>query len=212
VSIANSTELGTVYSLEEIREIADHAHANGMLLHLDGARLANAAVSLGVDVGELGSKVGVDVLTFGGTKNGALGAEAVVVLDDDLVAAMPFIRKQSMQLASKMRYVSAQFVALLTDDLWRRNAEHANAMARRLATGVEGVPGGTVTDTVAANAVFAVLPPEVTRTLQEEFTFYVWNPGTGQVRWMTSWATTEEQVDEFVGRIREVATAYAGKL
>lgn len=212
VSIANSTELGTVYSLEEIREIADHAHANGMLLHLDGARLANAAVSLGVDVGELGSKVGVDVLTFGGTKNGALGAEAVVVLDDDLVAAMPFIRKQSMQLASKMRYVSAQFVALLTDDLWRRNAEHANAMARRLAIGVEGVPGVTVTDTVAANAVFAVLPPEVTRTLQEEFTFYVWNPGTGQVRWMTSWATTEEQVDEFVGRIREVATAYAGKL
>lgn len=133
VSIANSTELGTVYSLEEIRELADRAHANGMLLHLDGARLANAAVSLGVDVGELGTGVGVDVLTFGGTKNGALGVEAVVVLDEDLVAAMPYIRKQSMQLASKMRYVSAQFVALLTDDLWRRNAEHANAMARRLA-------------------------------------------------------------------------------
>ena len=116
-----------------------------------------------------------------------------------------------MQLASKMRYVSAQFVALLTDDLWRRNAEHANAMARRLAAGVKGIPGVTVTDTVAANAVFAILPPAVTSTLQEDFTFYVWNPGTGQVRWMTSWATTAEQVDAFVARIREVATDHAAR-
>jgi len=209
VSIANSTELGTVYSLEEIREISAYAHAHDMLVHLDGARLANAAVSLGVDVGELGAASGIDVLTFGATKNGALGAEAVIVLRPDLVPAMPYIRKQAMQLASKMRFVSAQFVALLTDDLWRRNAEHANAMARRLAVGVEGIPGVRVTDAVGANAVFAVLPPEVTAELQEEFTFYVWNQATGQVRWMTSWATTPEQVDAFVSRIREVATADA---
>jgi threonine aldolase len=211
VSITNSTELGTVYSMDEIREISDFAHKNGMLVHLDGARLANAAVSLGVDVGELGAASGVDVLTFGATKNGALGAEAVVVLRPDLVPAMPFIRKQAMQLASKMRFVSAQFVALLTDDLWRRNAEHANAMARRLAAGVEGVPGVRVTDAVAANAVFAVLPPEVTTTLLQEFTFYVWNQGTGQVRWMTAWSTTPEQVDVFVARIREVATTAAAR-
>ena len=209
VSIANSTELGTVYSLEEIREITSYAHRNDLLVHLDGARLANAAVALGVDLGELGAASGVDVLTFGATKNGALGAEAVIVLRPDLVPAMPYIRKQAMQLASKMRFVSAQFVALLTDDLWRRNAEHANEMARRLAAGVEGIPGVVVTDSVGANAVFAVLPPEVTAALQEEFTFYVWNQATGQVRWMTSWATTPEQVDAFVARIAAVATAHA---
>lgn len=209
VSIANSTELGTVYSLDEVRALSSWAHEHGMLLHLDGARLANAAVALGVDLGELGSACGVDVLTVGGTKNGALGAEAVVVLRPDLVPSMPFIRKQSMQLASKMRYVSAQFVALLTDDLWRRNAEQANAMARRLAAGVAGIPGVTVTDEVEANAVFAVLDREVTRTLQEQVAFYVWNESTGQVRWMTSWATTEADVDAFVALVREVATARA---
>ena len=156
-----------------------------------------------------GAASGVDVLTFGATKNGAIGAEAVVVLRPELVAATPFIRKQAMQLASKMRFVSAQFVALLTDDLWRRNAENANAMARRLAAGVEGIPGVHVTDTVEANAVFAVLPPQVTAALLADFTFHLWNQATGQVRWMTSWATTPEQVDAFVTRIREVAVAHA---
>ena len=207
VSIANSTELGTVYSLDEIRALSDWAHGHGMYLHLDGARLANAAVALGVDLGEFGTATGVDVLTVGGTKNGALGAEAVVVLRPDLGPTMPFIRKQAMQLASKMRYVSAQFVALLTDDLWRRNAEHANAMARRLAAAVTGIPGVQVTDEVQANAVFAVLDRDVTRTLQEDFPFYVWSEATGQVRWMTSWATTEADVDAFAARVREVAGA-----
>ena len=209
VSIANSTELGTVYDLDEIKALSSWAHERGMFLHLDGARLANAAVALGVDLGDLGRGVGVDVLTVGGTKNGALGAEAVVILRPELVPSMPFIRKQAMQLASKMRYVSAQFVALLTDDLWRRNAEHANAMARRLAAGVDGIPGVTVTDAVGANAVFAILAPEVTRTLQEDYPFYVWNESTGQVRWMTSWATTEADVDNFVASIRQ-ATAGQG--
>ncbi len=208
VSITQSTELGTVYSLEEIREITTWAHDRDMLVHLDGARLANAAVSLGVDLGELGTSVGVDVLSFGATKNGALGAEAVVVLRPELAATMPYIRKQAMQLASKMRFVSAQVVALLTDDLWRRNAENANAMASRLAAGVTGAPGVLVTDHAQANAVFAVLDPRATAVLQEEFPFYVWNEATGQVRWMTSWATTESDVDSFVARIREVAAQY----
>ena len=205
LSLTQSTELGTVYSLEEIRELSSWAHQRGMLVHLDGARLANAAVSLGVDLGELGTSVGVDVLSFGATKNGALGAEAVVVLRPDLMPAMPYVRKQAMQLASKMRFISAQFVALLTDDLWRRNAEHANAMARRLAAGVEGVSGVTVTNEVQANAVFAILDPQASVVLQEDFAFYEWTEHVGQVRWMTSWATTEAEVDAFVARIREVA-------
>ena len=205
LSLTQSTELGTVYSLEEIRELSSWAHQRGMLVHLDGARLANAAVSLGVDLGELGTSVGVDVLSFGATKNGALGAEAVVVLRPDLMPAMPYVRKQAMQLASKMRFISAQFVALLTDDLWRRNAVHANAMARRLAAGVEGVSGVTVTNEVQANAVFAILDPQASVVLQEDFAFYEWTEHVGQVRWMTSWATTEAEVDAFVARIREVA-------
>ncbi|HEY5136864.1 MAG TPA: low specificity L-threonine aldolase [Candidatus Nanopelagicales bacterium] len=207
VSITQSTELGTVYSLEEIRALSGYAHEHGMYLHLDGARIANAAVSLGVDLGDLGAAVGVDVLSFGATKNGAMGAEAVVVLDPGLATSMRFLRKQSMQLASKMRFMSAQLVALLSDDLWRRNAAHANAMAVRLAAAVDGAPGVVVTDPVQANAVFALLDTAVTATLQQEFPFYVWNEATGQVRWMTSWATTEADVDVFAARIREVAGA-----
>ncbi|MBI1375888.1 MAG: aminotransferase class V-fold PLP-dependent enzyme [Frankiales bacterium] len=209
VSITQSTELGTVYSLEEIRALADYAHERGMYLHLDGARIANAAVALGVGLGDLGRGAGVDVLSFGATKNGALGAEAVVVLRPELVDAMPFVRKQAMQLASKMRFVSAQFVALLRDDLWRRNAEHANAMARRLADGVAGVAGVEVTDAVQANAVFAVLPPAAIAELQERFLFYVWNEARHQVRWMTSWSTTPDEVDAFVAAIRETAPRHA---
>jgi len=207
VSITQSTELGTVYSLEEIRALSGYAHERGMYLHLDGARIANAAASLGVGLGDLGAAVGVDVLSFGATKNGAMGAEAVVVLDPGLATSMRFLRKQSMQLASKMRFLSAQLVALLSDDLWRRNAAHANAMAVRLAAAVDGAPGVVVTDPVQANAVFALLDPAVTATLQQEFPFYVWNEATGQVRWMTSWATTEADVDVFAARIREVAGA-----
>ena len=209
ISITQSTELGTVYSLDEIQALSSYAHERDMYLHLDGARIANAAVSLGVDLGELGHASGVDVLSFGATKNGALGAEAVVVLRPELVAAMPYIRKQAMQLSSKMRFVSAQFVALLTDDLWKRNAVHANAMAARLAAGVEGVAGVQVTDPPQANAVFAILDPRAITALQAEFAFYTWNESTHQVRWMTSWATTEDEVDTFVTRIRDVAPTYA---
>jgi threonine aldolase len=205
LSLTQSTELGTVYSVDELRELATWAHEHQLLVHLDGARISNAAAALGVGLRELVTDTGVDVLSYGGTKNGGLGAEAVVVLNPDLLAVMPYVRKQAMQLASKMRFVSAQLVALLTDDLWRRNAEHANAMAARLAAAVEGAPGVTVTDVVQANAVFAILDPAVTTALQREHAFYVWNEATGQVRWMTSWETTEADVDGFAARVGELA-------
>lgn len=205
LSLTQSTELGTVYSLDELRELATWAHEHQLLVHLDGARISNAAAALGIGLRELVTDTGIDVLSYGATKNGGLGAEAVVVLNPDLLAVMPYVRKQAMQLASKMRYVSAQLVALLTDELWRRNAAHANAMAARLAAAVDGAPGVTVTDVVQANAVFALLDPAVTAALQEEHPFYVWNEATGQVRWMTSWQTTEADVDGFAARIRELA-------
>jgi len=205
ISIAQSTELGTVYSVDEVRALADWAHERSMLLHVDGARLSNAAVSLGVGLGELTTAAGVDVLSYGGTKNGAMGAEAVVVLRPELAVFLPFIRKQGMQLASKMRFVSAQFVALLTDDLWQRNAAHSNAMAQRLLAGVSAVPGVTVVHPVQSNAVFAGVPAEVTAALQLDYPFYVWDESANLVRWMTSFDTTPEDVDGFVARLRELA-------
>jgi len=209
ISIAQSTELGTVYSVDEVRTLADWAHARSMLLHVDGARLSNAAASLGVGLGELTTAAGVDVLSYGGTKNGAMGAEAVVVLRPDLAQYLPFIRKQSMQLASKMRFVSAQFVALLTDDLWRRNAEHANAMAQRLAAGVTNVPGVTLMHPVQSNAVFASVPTEVIAALLLDYPFYVWDESSDTVRWMTSFDTTPEGVDGFIARLQELTTGSA---
>ena len=205
ISIAQSTELGTVYSVDEVRALADWAHERSMLLHVDGARLSNAAVSLGVGLCELTTAAGVDVLSYGGTKNGAMGAEAVVVLRPELAVFLPFIRKQGMQLASKMRFVSAQFVALLTDDLWQRNAAHSNAMAQRLLAGVSAVPGVTVVHPVQSNAVFAGVPAEVTAALQLDYPFYVWDESANLVRWMTSFDTTPEDVDAFVARLRELA-------
>jgi threonine aldolase len=176
-----------------------------MFLHLDGARLSNAAAFLGVDLGDFGAECGVDVLSFGGTKNGAMGGDAVVVLRTEYAWALPYIRKQSLQLASKMRFISAQFVALLTDDLWRKNAEAANAMARRLADGVSKVPGVTVSHPVQSNGVFATLPSEVTEKLQLDYPFHLWNETTGQARWMASFDTTEEDVDGFVKRLAELS-------
>jgi threonine aldolase len=205
VSITQSTELGTCYRPEEVSAIASWVHRHGMFLHLDGARLSNAAAFLEVDLGDFGRDCGVDVLSFGGTKNGAMGADAVVVLRTEYAWALPYIRKQSLQLASKMRFISAQFVALLTDDLWRRNAEAANAMAQRLADGVSKVPGVTVSHPVQSNAVFATLPSEVTEKLQLDYPFHLWNETTGQARWMASFDTTEEDVDGFVKRLAELS-------
>lgn len=204
VSVTSSTELGTVYSLEELSALAAAAHERDLLLHLDGARIANAAASLGCSLRETTRDVGVDVLSFGGTKNGLLFGEVVVFFDPRLAAGFPFIRKQGMQLASKMRFIAAQFTALLTGELWRRNAEHANRMARLLAEELRGIPGLTITQPVQANAVFATLPPAAIPRIQETYYFYVWDEERSEVRLMASYDTTEEDVRELATRVREV--------
>src|SRR3954447_13496045 len=207
VSVANSTELGTVYSAAELRALADVAHEHGLLLHVDGARLANAAVALGVGLGDITTAVGADVVSFGGTKAGLLAAEAVVFLREDLGEGFQYLRKQHAQLVSKMRFVSAQLHALLGTDLWRQSAEHANAMARRLAAGVADVEELRLTQPVQANAIFAVLPREATERLQRDHRFYVWDEATGEVRWMCSWDTRPDEVDAFAADVRAVLTA-----
>lgn len=205
VSVAQCSELGTVYKLPELQALADTAHENGLLLHVDGARLGNAAAALRVDLATACS--GADLLSFGGTKAGLLGAEAVVFLRPGLGEGFEYIRKQHGQLLSKMRFVSAQFEALLEGDLWRRGAEHSNAMARRLADALADIEGIEITQRVETNAIFATLPRETTEQLQREHRFYVWNEATGEVRWMTAWDTREEDVDEFAAAVRDALGA-----
>jgi threonine aldolase len=201
VSITQSTELGTLYTPSEIAAIGALARERGMLLHMDGARLANAAAALDLPPRAFTTDVGVDVLSFGGTKNGLMLGEAIVVLDPDTVRGVRYLRKAALQLASKMRYVSAQLVALLEDDLWLRNARHANAMATRLATAAARVPGVEIARPPQANAVFATLPREVTERLQKRFRFHTWDERTGEVRWMCSFDTNEADVDAFAAAI-----------
>jgi threonine aldolase len=207
VSVSQSTELGTVYTPDELRALARQAHDAGLLLHVDGARLVNAAVSLGLELRDLTTECGVDLLTLGGTKSGLLGAEAVVFFRPGLAAGYLYARKQGTQLASKMRYVSAQLLCLFEDGLWRETAGHANAMARRLADAVAGVPGVRLAYPVEANAVFAALPAAVTECLRQRYHFYVWDEGTGVVRLMCSWQTTPDDVDGFAEALREAAGA-----
>ncbi|ARC57869.1 Low specificity L-threonine aldolase [Frondihabitans sp. 762G35] len=205
VSITQSTELGTVYTVDEVRAIADHVHAKGMTLHMDGARIANAAASLGVPLRDFTTDAGVDVLSFGGTKNGLLYGEAVVALTPSAVDGLVFLRKLNMQLASKMRFVSAQLIALLEGDLWLRSASHANAMAARLRSRLEeasldGLRFGYPTD---ANAVFGIIENDVADRIRERVRFYDWDRAAGSVRWMAAFDTTEADVDRFVEVIRE---------
>lgn len=207
VSITQSTELGTVYTPDEIRSLAGQAHEHRMLLHVDGARLANAAAALGLPLRAITTDVGVDAVSFGGTKNGLMLGEAVVFPRAGLGEEVAFLRKQSMQLASKMRFIAAQFEALLSGDLWLRTATHANAMARRLAAAVATVEGVEITQRVQANAVFALLPPVAAAALQERWRFYVWDENTGEVRWMCSWDTTAEDVEAFAEDVREAVSA-----
>lgn len=202
VSITQSTELGTCYTVDEIAALAQRAHRDGLALHVDGSRLGNAAATLGVSLQEMIAGTGVDILSLGGTKAGAMLGEAVVVLDPDRVQGMKFLRKQSMQLASKMRFVSAQLTALYGTDLFLRNARQANAMALRLVDGVRDLPGLTLTRPVQANAVFPILPKDVSERLMQQFPFYFWDEITGEVRWMCSFDTTEADVDAFVAAVR----------
>lgn len=198
ISLSQSTEYGTVYTPAEIKTIADFAHSNKLFLHMDGARISNAAVSLNVELKAISKEVGVDVLSFGGTKNGMMFGEAVVFFNRDLAQDFLFIRKQSMQLASKMRFISAQFHALLSNDLWRRNAKQANAMAALMAEKLSKIPGIRFTHEVNANAIFAIMPKETISRLQEKYQFYTWDENLSQVRLMTSFDTTEAEVHEFV--------------
>jgi threonine aldolase len=205
VSITQSTEVGTVYAPDEVAALARTAHEHGLHLHVDGARIANAAASLGVPLRAITTDAGVDVLSFGGTKNGALGAEAVVFLRAGAGEDFRFLRKQGMQLASKMRFVSAQLARLLEGDLWRANAAHANAMARRLEERVRGIPGVEVVQPVQANGVFARIPREVVAPLQERSFFYVWDESGPVVRWMCSYDTRAKDVDAFAATLSELA-------
>jgi threonine aldolase len=207
VSVTQSTELGTLYTPAELAAIGEFAHAHDMLFHIDGSRLANAAASLDVPLRAITTDIGADVVSFGGTKIGLVLGEAVIVLRPDLADPLRYLRKQSMQLASKMRFISAQLDVLLTDGLWRRAAGHANAMARRLGEAVENIDGVTLTQAVQANGVFAILPEGAAERLQEDFHFYFWNEHTREVRWMCAWDTREEDVDAFAEAIAEVVGA-----
>jgi threonine aldolase len=203
VSITQTTELGTCYSLDELSALCARAHSYGLKVHLDGARLSNAAATLGLPLRAFTTDVGVDVLSYGGTKNGLMYGEAVVVLNPDAVVGPAYLRKTSMQLSSKMRFVSAQLEALLGGDLYLRNAGHANDMAQRLLKAVMDIPGIEVQRPVQANSVFVVLPREVTERLQAKHRFYVWDEHTGEVRWMTSFDTTEADIDTFAADIAQ---------
>lgn len=198
ISITQATEMGTVYSPEEIREISDFAHKHQMIVHMDGARIANAAAALGSGFKEITGDLGVDVLSFGGTKNGMMYGEAVIFFNKELSEDFKYIRKQGMQLASKMRFIGAQFEAYLSNDLWKKNAEHANKMARILADEVNKIPQVRITQKVESNGVFAIIPREVIPILQKEFFFYIWNEAISEVRWMTSFDTTEEDIQKFI--------------
>jgi threonine aldolase len=204
ISITQATEMGTVYQPEEIRALAEFAHERDMFLHVDGARLANAAVSLGQTLKQATRDLGVDVLTFGGTKNGILGGEAVVFFNRDVSTDFIFLRKQGMQLASKMRFIAVQFEALLTNDLWRRSAEHANRMARVLEAEIRKIPQVGIAWPVESNGVFAKVPRGAIEKIKERYFCYPWIEEENIVRWMCSFDTTEEDVKEFAEVVAEI--------
>ncbi len=206
ISISQTTEYGTVYTLAELQALSAIARKHKLYFHMDGARLANAAVSLNMNFKEFTKEVGVDVLSFGGTKNGLMAGEAIVFFNPELAASMKYLRKQGMQLHSKMRFISAQFVALLQDGLWKENATHANAMAKLLANELRTFEEVKITQTVDANGIFATMPPDIIPALQDEHYFYVWNERTSEVRLMCSFDTTEEDVKSFGRKLKELLT------
>jgi len=204
ISISQVTEMGTIYQPEEIKTLAALAHNNNMLLHMDGARIANAAVALNLDFKTFTKDCGVDILSFGGTKNGMMLGEAVLFFNPELTKLTKYIRKQSMQLYSKMRFVGAQFIAYFENDLWKETASHSNKMAKLLEAEIKKIAAIELTQPVEANGVFAIVPPEIVKPLQEKFFFYMWNEAISEVRWMTSFDTTEKEIYEFTGLIKEL--------
>jgi threonine aldolase len=203
ISVTQATEMGTVYTAEEIQELADFAHSKGLLLHMDGARISNASVSLGKSFREFTTDAGVDILSFGGTKNCMMYGEAVCFLKPGLSENFRYLRKQGMQLASKMRYISAQYIGFFRNDLWRRCATHSNAMARLLGERLNGIDGIKVTQPVESNGVFAIIPEEVAEEVRKTFYFYPWNETISEYRLMTSWDTTEKDIDDFVTLLKK---------
>lgn len=204
ISVSQVTEMGTVYRPEEIIAIADLAHKHNMYLHMDGARIANAAVALDLPFKAFTKECGVDILSFGGTKNGMLMGESVVFFNPDLAKNTKYLRKQSMQLYSKMRFTSAQFIAYLKNGLWEKNAAHANRMAKLLEKEAKDIPEIRLTQNVEANGVFAIIPRRIIQPLQERFFFYMWDDTDCEVRWMTSFDTTEQEIKEFVQLIKRL--------
>src|SRR5947208_958121 len=204
ISITQATETGTVYKPDEIKSLARFAHDHEMFMHMDGARIANAAAALGQTLRQATRDLGVDVLSFGGTKNGIMGGEAVVFFQPQMAADFLFLRKQSMQLASKMRFISAQLATLLTNDLWLANAQHSNRMAQLLESELRRIPGVKIHYHVEANGVFANIPREAIARIQDRYFFYVWNEEESLVRWMCSFDTTEEDVREFARFVADV--------
>ena len=204
ISISEATEMGTVYTPGEICEIASFAHENNMLLHIDGSRLCNAAASLGTGLRQLSSEVGVDVLSFGGAKNGMLVGECVIFFNKMLSQTFRYTRKQGMQLMAKMRFIAAQFIAVFSDDLWLRNALHANTRAKQLEEMIRDIPQIRFTQPVETNAIFATIPSGWIPKIQEKYFFYVWKEDISEVRWMTSFDTTEEDIQHFAGFLRSL--------
>ncbi len=204
ISIAQVTEMGTVYTQNEIRDITDYAHKNRMLVHMDGARLCNAAVNLDISLCEITADVGVDVLSLGLTKNGAMNAEAIIFFNKKISNNFKYYRKQGMQLASKMRFMAVQFTTLLSNDLWKKNAKHANKMAKILAESVAEFTRIQITQKVEANGVFAIVPSEIIPRLQEKFFFYMWDEHKTEVRWMTSFDTQQQDIEKFVFLLRKL--------
>lgn len=202
ISIAQTTEMGTLYKPAEIKSLADLAHSRQMFLHLDGARISNAAAALGMNFRAFTRDCGVDALSFGGTKNGMMMGEAVVFFNPQLTDEVKYLRKQAMQLFSKMRFVSAQFIAYLENDLWKQNALHANRMAQMLAAEIGKIPEIRITQKVESNGVFAIVPQHIIQPLQEQFFFYMWNEAANEVRWMTAFDTTEDDITNFVSAIK----------
>jgi len=203
ISVSQATEMGTVYSPRELKTLSAFAHKNNMLLHMDGARIANAAVGLNASLKEITADVGVDVLSFGGAKNGMMYGEAVVFFNRSIAEDFKFIRKQGMHLPSKMRFIAAQFEALLSGDLWRKSAAHSNRMAQLLANELKGIPQIKLTQPVQSNGVFAVIPEKYIPTLQKKYFFYVWNEEISEVRFMTSFDTTEDDIRDFVALVKK---------
>ena len=205
ISITQPTELGTLYSIKELKDLSTFAHNNDMILHMDGARLGNAAAALHTGFKELTSEVGVDVLSFGGTKNGMMCGESVIFFNKTYAQHFHYIRKQGMQLASKMRYLAVQFEAYFADELWRKNASHANAMAQLLASELQQIPKLTITQKIEGNAVFVVIPPPILKQIQKHYFFHVFNEALSEARLMCSFSMTKADIMQFVDTIKKIS-------